>query len=106
MKVLQRARAERQKPGQDDRIGLDDRIGAAGAALVFGAPTAFLIWLLATAFGAEIHLSLPPRHWALGVWGVLVLCGFVFPRSMDEIFSALWTRILEGFQVVLAIFWR
>lgn len=103
MKALQKPHPQRPKPAADEqKIGLDDRIGAAGAACFFGAPTAFLTWLLAMAAGTEMHLALPPHHLGLGVWAVLVVCGFLFPRSMDEIFSAIWTRLGEGLRIVLA----
>lgn len=112
MKQLQNTHPDDKKPGQDEeKIGLDDRLGAAGAALVFGLPTAFITWVLALSAELAIrswlpafHVSLPIRHWVLGVWAILVVCGFLFPRSMDEIFGALWERLVLGFQIMIAWF--
>lgn len=110
MKQLQRPGLKKTgMPGSEEKKGtsLDDRLAAADTAFYFGAPTAFLVWLLAITLGAEIHLSLPPRHLGLGVWGLLVLCGFLFPHAMHDIFGAIWERLLQGYRLLLALLiWR
>ena len=110
MKELQKAPLPQAPPGPGDpkieleeKIGLDDRLAAAGAALVFGAPTAFLIWLLALSAGKFAHLALP-RHYAFfAIWAVLVIYGFLSPRSVAESFGSLWARLLAAFGILAAV---
>lgn len=110
MKELQKAPIPEQHPGPEqpkieleEKMGLDDRVAAAAAAVVFGAPTAFLIWLLALSAGTFAHLALP-RHYAFfAIWAVLVMYGFLFPRSVDELFGSLWARLLAAFGILAAV---
>ena len=104
MKLLQRTRPQKaQIPGAEEtqEIGLDDRLAAAGVAFFVGAPTALLTWLLALAVETLFHAKMPHHHWFLSIWAVLVLCGFLFPRSMDEIFSVLWERLIQALRFIV-----
>ena len=106
MKELQKAGPpEPQIPDPEEPRApdLDDRIAAAAAAFVFGAPTAFLIWLLALAAGAFIHAQLPHLDAFLAIWAVLVMCGFAFPHSTDEMFGSLWVRLILGIEILAVV---
>lgn len=110
MKALQKAGKpapeEMPVPGPEEpqKPELEDRLAAAGVAFFAGAPTALIAWLLALAAAKSFHLALPHYYyWFLGIWALLVISGFLLPRSMHEIFSSFWNWLLLGIGVLIAL---